>query len=67
MTEPIAPLDRNLLRAAGEHLGTLAERAYETYSRYHGHRGSAVTAGKFYQKYAKLARLSKDVLEVSRD
>ncbi len=59
--------DRNLLRSAGEHLGTLAEDAKFTYDRYHGQRGAGRAAAKFWDRYARLAKLSKAVLEIANE
>ena len=62
---PAPLLDRDLLRSAGEHLGTLAEDARERWEmsspRFVIHRKG------LYDRYARLARLSREVLaEVDR-
>ena len=61
---PDRVLNRVLLREAGEHLGTLAEQAKERFdlmwAGVHQH-----ARQKAYNEYARLARLSKDVLEVA--
>jgi hypothetical protein len=58
-------LDRLLLRQAGEHLGTLAERQKESFDFYEGNHRAGWTRKQFWNRYAKLARLSKDVLEIA--
>ena len=59
--------NRDLLRSAGEHVGTLAEEAKIVYERYASQRGARITAGKFYNRYVKLLKLSKDVLEIANE
>lgn len=58
-------IDRDLLRRAGEHLGTLAEQAKETRDVYWGRRGASVTAKSFHNRFAKLSKLSQEVLEIA--
>jgi hypothetical protein len=65
MAEP-TPLDRDLLRQSGEHLGTLAERAKERLDlnvRFARRRNPS--SKRAYEQYAKLARLSREVLEIA--
>lgn len=67
MAEPMTPsptpaLDRELLRTAGEHLGTLAEQAHE---RYLLMMTRDVRRSRHYLLYAKLVRLSREVLEIA--
>jgi len=61
-TDPTTPKDRALLRAAGEHLGTLAEREYErltwTFSDHAKRR-------RCHERYAKLHRLSRELMEIA--
>lgn len=66
MSEPA--IDKDLLRAAGEHLGTLAERAkeqMELHERTSMWNNSAF-ARDAYHRYARLSRLSREVLELTR-
>jgi hypothetical protein len=61
-------LDRALLRQAGEHLGTLAEQQKESFDFYAGNHQAGWTREQFtrrWKRYTKLARLSKEVLEVA--
>lgn len=61
MAEP--SLDKDLLRQAGEHLGTLAEREHERYLlMFTRHQGR----DKSYAQFVKLSRLSREVLELTR-
>lgn len=53
--------DRELLRAAGEHLGALAEQAKELMELAPFKLGHH----KRYDRYAKLARVSREVLEIA--
>lgn len=55
-------LNRELLRLAGEHLGTLAEREHEAYCMDVPHRA---VSNRIYQRYARLLRLSREVLEIA--
>jgi hypothetical protein len=57
---PVVALDYDLLRRAGEHLGTLAERAREQHDLVTRH------SPKLWDRYARLSRLSREVLEVAR-
>jgi uncharacterized protein YifE (UPF0438 family) len=59
--------DRELLRLAGEHLGMLAEQQKEVYDFYTGNRRAGTTRKQFWDRYAKLARLSKEILELASD
>ena len=59
-------VNRELLRAAGEHLGTLAEHAKDVHDGYVGRRGARETAKKFYREYAHLWNLSREVLEIAK-
>lgn len=67
MTAPThAVLDRELLRTAGEHLGTLAERAHEQWLLLPP--GRSDSRARFtWGLYAKLSKLSREVLEVAND
>lgn len=56
------PLDRELLRRAGEHIGTLAERTHERYVLMYTR---DITRNKEYERYARLSRLSREVLEIA--
>lgn len=58
-------VNRSLLRSAGEHLGTLAEHAKHVHDGYTGNRRAGDTRKKFYNEYAKLLKLSHDVLEIA--
>lgn len=62
-TKQRVALNRQLLREAAAHLNTLADEAKLTYIRSHGQRGASMTARKFYERYAKLARLAQGVQE----
>lgn len=61
-------MNRELLRSAGEHLGTLAEEAkvrmemHERTSMW----SNSVFARDAYKEYVKLLRLSREVLEIAR-
>ncbi len=54
------PMDRELLRHAGEHLGTLAERVREHYLTTRDLRTQ-----ELYDRVARLDRLSREVLEIA--
>jgi hypothetical protein len=55
--------DRDLLRRAGEHLGTLAEQAHEQLSwTFSDHRKRV----RWSDEYARLSRLSRELLEIAR-
>jgi hypothetical protein len=62
-------LDRDLLRRAGEHLGTLAEQAREKYliNERDAMRkaGFGQLAADAWKRITKLERLSREVLEIA--
>jgi hypothetical protein len=60
-------LNRDLLRSAGEHLGTLAERAHEQMLLEERMMWTSrrVAVSKAYNRHAKLSRLSREVLEIA--
>lgn len=62
-TDPTTPKDRELLRAAGEHLGTLAEREYERWQLCGPWKDRR--AKEYWNRYAKLHLLSRQVLEIA--
>lgn len=56
--------DRDLLRRAGEHIGTLAERTREkSWLAFSDQRRRRT----LHERYARLTRLSREVLEVAND
>lgn len=59
---PPPALNRELLRSAGEHLGTLAEQAHEQLSWTFSDHKKRVT---YHDKYARLSRLSRELLEIA--
>ena len=61
-------VNRKLLREAGEHLGTLAEEAKVRCEMHERTTiwSNSIFAREAYQEYAKLSRLSKDVLEIAK-
>lgn len=56
-------LDRQLLRAAGEHLGTLAEQARENLEIQT--RNGRKSPSLQYARWSKLSRLAREILEVA--
>lgn len=58
-------LNRELLRQAGEHLGTLAERAREQYETRLSPGFSRGASMSLYNRMSKLQRLSREVLEIA--
>ena len=62
MSKTQRALDRVLLREAGEHLGALAEQAKETYDMSTSASGVKI---RQWDRYAKLSRVAREVLEIA--